>query len=93
MFSPTMKHLPRTATSALATTLLVLGCGGPEIDELIGPFRTELAQPPFGVVDGRIEPPHGPGLGIQIDETMLERYPAIAGPCYLPIERSAGPTG
>jgi len=59
----------------------------------VNPFRTELAQPPFGVVDGHIEPPHGPGLGIQIDETMLERYPAIAGPCYLPIERSADPAG
>ena len=28
--------------------------------------------------------PPGPGLGIDIDEDMLARYPAIPGPCYLP---------
>jgi L-alanine-DL-glutamate epimerase-like enolase superfamily enzyme len=50
----------------------------------VNPFRTDLAQPIFGVVNGHIEPPPGPGLGIHIDEDMLARYPAIPGPCYLP---------
>ena len=50
----------------------------------LNPFRTDLARPSYGVVDGCIEPPHGPGLGIKIDETVLDRYPAIPGPCYVP---------
>ena len=36
-----MRRLPRAPASALATTLLFAGCGGPDIDELIGPFRFE----------------------------------------------------
>ena len=36
------------------------------------------------MVDGHIEPPDGPGIGIEIDEAVLERYPAIPGPCYIP---------
>ena len=39
-----MRRLPRTAVPVLATALLIAGCGGPDIDELIGPFRTELAR-------------------------------------------------
>lgn len=50
----------------------------------VNPFRTELAKGYAGVVDGHIEPPDGPGLGLEIDEAMLERYPAIPGPCYIP---------
>ena len=50
----------------------------------VNPFRTDLAKGYTGVVDGHIEPPDGPGLGIEIDEAVLERYPAIPGPCYIP---------
>lgn len=50
----------------------------------VNPFRTDLAVPAFGVVDGYIEPPSGPGLGIEIDEEVLQKYPAIPGPCYIP---------
>ena len=32
------------AVAALASTMLQTGCGGPGINELIGPFRTELAR-------------------------------------------------
>ena len=39
-----MTHIPVAAVAALALTLLHAGCGGPDIDELIGPFRTELAR-------------------------------------------------
>ena len=49
----------------------------------VNPFRTELSKSPYGVVDGMIEPPAGPGLGIELDESVLERYPAIPGPCYV----------
>ena len=50
----------------------------------VNPFRTELTKSSYGVVDGCIEPPDGPGLGIEIDENVLEKYPAIPGPCYIP---------
>ena len=39
-----MERFPSAAVAALATTLLIAGCGGRDIDELIGPFRTELAR-------------------------------------------------
>ena len=32
------------AAAVLASSLLLAGCGGPDVDELIGPFRTELAR-------------------------------------------------
>ncbi len=50
----------------------------------INPFRTDLAKVPFGVENGYIEPRDEPGLGIEIDEAVLEAYPAIPGPCYIP---------
>ncbi len=50
----------------------------------VNPFRTELAKGYTGVVDGHIEPPDGPGLGLELDESVLKRYPAIPGPCYIP---------
>jgi D-galactarolactone cycloisomerase len=33
--------------------------------------------------DGCIEPYDGPGLGIEVDEALFERYPGIPGPCYI----------
>ena len=50
----------------------------------INPFRTDLAKAPFGVENGYIEPRDEPGLGIEIDDAVLEAYPAIPGPCYIP---------
>ena len=50
----------------------------------VNPFRTDLSRLPFEVVDGHIEAPDRPGLGLDIDEAMLGQYPAIAGPCYIP---------
>ena len=48
------------------------------------PLRTELAKGYTGVADGHIEPPNGPGCGIKVGETVLERYPAIPGPRDIP---------
>jgi D-galactarolactone cycloisomerase len=50
----------------------------------INPFRTELAGDVYQVVDGHIAPPDRPGLGLDIDEAVLKKYPAIPGPCYIP---------
>ena len=50
----------------------------------INPFRTDLARNPLQVVDGYIEPSDAPGFGLDIDESILEQYPAQPGPCYIP---------
>jgi L-alanine-DL-glutamate epimerase-like enolase superfamily enzyme len=33
--------------------------------------------------DGCVSPPDGPGLGIEVDETIFEKYPVIDGPGYV----------
>ncbi len=50
----------------------------------INPFRTDLAGDAYTVIDGHIEPPDLPGLGLEIDEAVLAAHPGIAGPCYIP---------
>ncbi len=50
----------------------------------INPFRTHLAGAAYQVVDGHIEAPDRPGLGLEIDEAVLAAHPGIPGPCYIP---------
>jgi L-alanine-DL-glutamate epimerase-like enolase superfamily enzyme len=33
--------------------------------------------------DGCVEPFDGPGLGVEIDESVFAKYPGIPGPCYV----------
>ena len=48
------------------------------------PFRDDLVSPrPHIGRDGCIEPYDGPGLGIEVDESLFAKYPGIPGPCYL----------
>lgn len=48
------------------------------------PFRDELCSWKADVAaDGTVRPPEGPGLGVEIDETVLERFPVIDGPGYV----------
>ena len=48
-----------------------------ELDVTENPFRTELLNgDPFVLRDGYISLPSGPGLGIEVDESVLERYAA-----------------
>jgi D-galactarolactone cycloisomerase len=48
-----------------------------EVDVTENPFRTELlVGAPFALRDGCIELPSGPGLGVQMDEDVLQRYTA-----------------
>ena len=37
-------------------------------------LRTELAVEPMRAVDGEVAVPQGPGLGIEIDRDVLQRY-------------------
>lgn len=45
-----------------------------EFDMTENALRTELATEPFHLVDGAVAVPTGPGLGIEIDREVLERY-------------------
>jgi D-galactarolactone cycloisomerase len=47
----------------------------------INAFRDELGTP-FEIVDGAITAPDGPGLGVEIDERVIEKYPFIPGASY-----------
>ncbi|MBY6139318.1 mandelate racemase/muconate lactonizing enzyme family protein [Leisingera daeponensis] len=53
------------------------------------PWRDDLATNPLKVEKGFIEPNDLPGLGLEIDEAMLEAYPAIPGASYVPPARTA----
>lgn len=45
-----------------------------EFDVTENPFRTELISHPFGVREGYLDLPSGPGLGIEVDEDLLRRH-------------------
>ena len=81
-------HTSHSVLSAAAIVHLLCALGNGliyEADEApVNPFRTHLARNPIEVHDGHIEPHDAPGLGLDIDEAMLEEYPAVPGPCYLP---------
>lgn len=47
----------------------------------INAFRDELGSP-IKVVDGTISAPEGPGLGVEIDESVIGKYPFIPGASY-----------
>ena len=47
----------------------------------INAFRDELGAP-FEIVDGTILAPDAPGLGVEIDEKVIEKYPFIPGASY-----------
>ena len=38
------------------------------------PLRHELTNEKFKIVDGYVELPEGPGLGVTINETTVEKY-------------------
>jgi len=38
------------------------------------PLRTQLAREPIQVLDGMVRVPEGPGLGVELNEEVIERY-------------------
>jgi L-alanine-DL-glutamate epimerase-like enolase superfamily enzyme len=44
------------------------------------PLADEILARPLEIEDGYLVVPDGPGLGIEIDERVVERYPFIPGP-------------
>jgi D-galactarolactone cycloisomerase len=48
------------------------------------PFRDELCTPAMAVdANGNVKPHEGPGLGVEVDEKFLHKYPLIEGPSYV----------
>ncbi|MGP9798845.1 mandelate racemase/muconate lactonizing enzyme family protein [Halomonas sp. 86] len=48
------------------------------------PFRDEISGKPYEIdANGCVQPPSGPGLGIEVDEEFIKAHPLIEGPCYV----------
>jgi L-alanine-DL-glutamate epimerase-like enolase superfamily enzyme len=47
-----------------------------ELKPLRNPMQHDLIEAPFGHDDGWVLPPSGPGLGVEIDEGVIEHYRA-----------------
>ncbi|MEY3145251.1 MAG: hypothetical protein RL342_922, partial [Pseudomonadota bacterium] len=47
-----------------------------EYDRSSHPFRQQLITQPIIQQGGWVQIPHGPGLGVEVDRTVLERYRA-----------------
>jgi L-alanine-DL-glutamate epimerase-like enolase superfamily enzyme len=62
----------------LAATLHVFAAipGGiiVELDANPNPLRTELLENPIEIVDGMVDIPNGPGLGVRINQSLLLEY-------------------
>jgi L-alanine-DL-glutamate epimerase-like enolase superfamily enzyme len=46
-----------------------------EIPHLRSPFREDLLNEPLEIVDGAVQPPTGPGLGFELTDDVINRYP------------------
>lgn len=44
------------------------------------PLAEEILREPFDIQRGDLVVPKGPGLGIEVDESVIEKYPFIPGP-------------
>ena len=47
------------------------------------PFRDMFGNSFEIGADGCVEPPTGPGIGIEVDESLFDKYPLIDGPGYV----------
>jgi galactonate dehydratase len=65
--------------STAATLQAVAGMPNLQIQEMFAPqdapWRDDLARPPIAVIDGKVQVPEGPGLGIELDEEVARAHP------------------
>jgi L-alanine-DL-glutamate epimerase-like enolase superfamily enzyme len=47
------------------------------------PLAAEILKQPLTIERGEMVVPNGPGLGVEIDESVIWRYPWIGGPSYI----------
>lgn len=60
--------------ASLALSFASPHCHQVEIKPLRNPMQHDLPTTPVTPVHGRFEPPTGPGLGVDIDESVLQQY-------------------
>jgi L-alanine-DL-glutamate epimerase-like enolase superfamily enzyme len=81
-------HTSQSVLSAAANLHLLAAIPNGLVHEAdlapVNPFRDDLAKNPITVADGKMAPPAGFGLGLDIDEGCLSAMSAVPGPCYLP---------
>lgn len=65
--------------STAATLQAVATMPNVQIQEMFAPqdapWRDELARPPIAVLGGKVQIPQGPGLGIELDESVARAHP------------------
>lgn len=44
------------------------------------PLASEILSGPLEIIEGSLHVPRGPGLGVNVDESVIEKYPWIPGP-------------
>lgn len=81
-------HTSMSGINSAATLALLATCSNALIYEAdlapVNPFRDDLVHPhPTVGPDGCVEPFDGPGLGVEVDESLFAAYPGIPGPCYV----------
>lgn len=87
-------HSWGTTLEVLAAAHLGI-CWGPEVVEWLEypcyanagrpgmypfPLADEILRDPLAIERGDLVVPNGPGLGVEIDERVIEKYPFIPGP-------------
>jgi L-alanine-DL-glutamate epimerase-like enolase superfamily enzyme len=60
--------------ASLAVSFATPVCRQFELKPIENPMQHELVAEPFGHSDGWVLPPSGPGLGIEVRESVVERY-------------------
>ena len=50
-----------------------------EFQQIANPLREELLNQPIKMIDGELVVPDEPGLGIHLDDSIIEKYPYIPG--------------
>ena len=81
-------HTSATGINMVATLHLLAAVDNPGYFEgdvaRHNPFRDDVVGLPYRLdAEGRVCPPDGPGLGVEIDERFLAANPLIDGPCYV----------
>ena len=81
-------HTSATGINMVATLHLLAAVDNPGYFEgdvaRHNPFRDDVVGLPYRLdADGKVCPPDGPGLGVEVDERFLAANPLIDGPCYV----------
>ena len=81
-------HTSATGINMVATLHLLAAVDNPGYFEgdvaKHNPFRDDVVGQPYKLdEDGRVQPPNGPGLGVEVNERFLAAHPLIEGPCYV----------